>query len=104
MKYTNLGDTGVSVSRICLGMMTYGSKAWRDWVLEYDEARPFVELALEAGINFFDTADIYSNGASEQVLGRAIKDRGVRRVTCAAGYRLHRPVPDSSVRLSHAPG
>lgn len=79
MKYTNLGGTGVSVSRICLGMMTYGSKAWRDWVLDYDDARPFVELALEAGVNFFDTADIYSNGASEEVLGRAISDLGVDR-------------------------
>jgi aryl-alcohol dehydrogenase (NADP+) len=79
MKYANLGGTGISVSRICLGMMTYGSKAWRDWVLDYDEARPFVEAALEAGVNFFDTADVYSNGASEQVLGRAIKDLGVDR-------------------------
>lgn len=79
MKYTNLGGTGVRVSRICLGMMTYGSKTWRDWVLEYDEARPFVELALDAGVNFFDSADVYSNGASEKVLGRAIKDLGVDR-------------------------
>jgi 1-deoxyxylulose-5-phosphate synthase len=79
MKYANLGATGLSVSRICLGMMTYGSKAWRDWVLEYDEALPFVEQALAAGINFFDTADVYSNGASEEVLGRALKELGVDR-------------------------
>jgi aryl-alcohol dehydrogenase (NADP+) len=79
MKYANLGGTGVSVSRICLGMMTYGSKQWRDWVLDYQEARPFVERALEAGINFFDTADVYSNGASEEVLGRALKDLKVDR-------------------------
>ena len=79
MKYTNLGTTGVSVSRLCLGMMTYGSSKWRDWVLEYDQARPFVEGALEAGINFFDTADVYSNGASEEVLGRAVRDLGVDR-------------------------
>ncbi len=79
MKYANLGTTGVSVSRICLGMMTYGSKAWRDWVLEYDEALPFVEAALEAGINFFDTADVYSNGASEEVLGRALRELRVDR-------------------------
>ena len=69
MKYMNLGDTGLSVSRLCLGMMTYGSTQWRDWVLEYDEAKPFVKRALDAGINFFDTADMYSNGASEEVLG-----------------------------------
>src|SRR5246127_2157399 len=75
MKYANLGGTGVSVSRICLGMMTYGSKQWRDWVLDYEEARPFVERALAAGINFFDTADVYSNGASEEILGKAIAGR-----------------------------
>jgi aryl-alcohol dehydrogenase (NADP+) len=79
VKYANLGRTGVSVSRLCLGMMTYGSKAWRDWVLEYDAALPFVARALEAGINFFDTADVYSNGASEEVLGRALRELGVDR-------------------------
>jgi aryl-alcohol dehydrogenase-like predicted oxidoreductase len=79
MKYTNLGDTGISVSRLCLGMMTYGSTEWRDWVLNYDDALPFVERALDAGINFFDTADVYSNGASEEVLGRALKDLNVDR-------------------------
>jgi aryl-alcohol dehydrogenase (NADP+) len=79
MQYTNLGPTGVRVSRLCLGMMTYGSKSWRDWVLEYDEARPFVEQALDAGINFFDTADVYSNGASEEVLGRALTELNVDR-------------------------
>jgi aryl-alcohol dehydrogenase (NADP+) len=79
MKYVNLGETGISVSRLCLGMMTYGSTEWRDWVLNYDEALPFVERALDAGINFFDTADVYSNGASEEVLGRAFKDLSVDR-------------------------
>jgi aryl-alcohol dehydrogenase (NADP+) len=79
MKYVSLGGTGVSVSRICLGMMTYGSKQWRNWVLEYPEARPFVARALEAGVNFFDTADVYSNGASEEVLGRALRELGVDR-------------------------
>lgn len=79
MKYTNLGNTGLSVSRLCLGMMTYGSKKWRDWVLDYDEAKPFVAKALEAGINFFDTADVYSNGASEEVLGRALNNLNVDR-------------------------
>ena len=69
MKYTNLGSTGVKVSRICLGCMTYGTKKWRQWVLEEEESRPFIKQALEAGINFFDTADMYSLGASEQVLG-----------------------------------
>ncbi len=74
MDYVNLGRTGLKVSRICLGTMTYGSSAWRDWVLDEPESRPFIKRALEAGINFFDTADIYSNGASEEVLGRALRD------------------------------
>ena len=74
MQYTNLGSTGLKVSRICLGMMTYGTPKWRPWVLDEDESRPFVKRALELGINFFDTADMYSDGVSEQVLGRAIRD------------------------------
>ena len=72
MQYVNLGKTGLKVSRICLGMMTYGSSQWRDWVLDEDAARPFVERALAAGINFFDTADVYSVGVSEEVTGRLL--------------------------------
>ena len=79
MRYANLGATGLQVSRICLGMMTYGSSQWRDWVFDYEDSLPFVELAIESGINFFDTADMYSQGASEEVLGRAIDDLGVDR-------------------------
>lgn len=74
MKYANLGNTGLSVSRICLGCMSYGSPEWRDWVLDEKASRPFYERALEAGINFFDTADVYSNGVSEEVLGRAVEE------------------------------
>jgi aryl-alcohol dehydrogenase (NADP+) len=74
MKYINLGKTGLKVSRICLGCMTYGSPEWRDWMLDEDASRPFIQKALEAGINFFDTADVYSLGTSEQILGRAIRD------------------------------
>ena len=73
MQYTRLGNTGLQVSRLCLGMMTYGSKKWRDWVLEETESLPFIEKSLEYGINFFDTADVYSNGVSEAITGRAIK-------------------------------
>jgi len=79
MEYTNLGSTGVKVSRICLGCMTYGVKSWRQWVLEENESRPFIQHALEQGINFFDTADMYSLGASEEILGRALKDFGPSR-------------------------
>lgn len=74
MKYKNLGNTGLRVSRLCLGMMTYGAKTWHDWILEEKESRPFMEKALEGGVNFFDTADVYSNGVSEEILGKAIKD------------------------------
>ena len=79
MQYTNLGSTGTKVSRVCLGCMTYGSKKWREWVLEEEEGRPFIKRALELGINFFDTADMYSLGVSEQILGRALKDFGPSR-------------------------
>ena len=78
MDYVNLGSTGLKVSRLCLGCMTYGAKSWREWVLEDDESRPFFKQALEAGINFFDTADMYSDGASEEVTGRALKDLASR--------------------------
>jgi 1-deoxyxylulose-5-phosphate synthase len=74
MRLTSLGSTGLSVSRICLGMMSYGDPGWRDWVLDSDAARPFVARAAEAGINFFDTADMYSVGVSEEVTGRLLAE------------------------------
>lgn len=74
MEYLNLGRTGLKVSRVCLGMMTYGSNTWRDWVLSEEDSRPFVRRALDLGINFFDTSDMYSRGVSEEVLGRALRD------------------------------
>jgi aryl-alcohol dehydrogenase-like predicted oxidoreductase len=74
MKYTLLGRTGVTVSRLCLGCMSYGSPAWRPWVLDEESSRPYFRRAVEAGINFFDTADMYSLGASEEVTGRALRE------------------------------
>ncbi len=74
MEYINLGKTGLKVSRICLGCMTYGTSKWRPWVLDEDASRPFMQQAVDAGINFFDTADMYSNGVSEEVVGRALRD------------------------------
>jgi aryl-alcohol dehydrogenase-like predicted oxidoreductase len=74
MEYVRFGKTGMKVSRLCLGCMTYGSTKWREWVLEEEASRPFIREALEKGINFFDTADVYSLGASEEILGRALKD------------------------------
>ena len=79
MNYVNLGNTGLKVSRLCLGTMTYGSKKWREWVLEEEESRPFIRKALEVGVNFFDTADMHSVGASEEILGRALRDFGPGR-------------------------
>ena len=74
MKYLSLGNTGVKVSRLCLGCMTYGSSKWREWVLDEAASRPFIKRALEAGVNFFDTANMYSDGVSEEVVGRALAD------------------------------
>ncbi len=74
MDYVRLGKTGLKVSRLCLGCMTYGTSKWRPWVLDEEAARPFIRRALEHGINFFDTADVYSLGVSEEVVGRALKD------------------------------
>ncbi|MEJ3657477.1 aldo/keto reductase [Actinomycetes bacterium KLBMP 9759] len=74
MEYTRLGSTGLAVSRICLGMMSYGSKLWRDWVLDIDAARPLVRSAVDAGVTFFDTADVYSIGVSEEVTGALLAE------------------------------
>lgn len=80
MDYVNLGRTGLKVSRICLGCMSYGdpTKSRPAWVLEEPAARPLIKQALEAGINFFDTANVYSLGVSEEIVGRAIKDFATR--------------------------
>ena len=74
MNTLRLGKTGLKVTPICLGMMTYGTPKWREWVLDEDASRPFVKRAVEAGINFFDTADVYSIGVSEEVTGRLLRE------------------------------
>jgi aryl-alcohol dehydrogenase-like predicted oxidoreductase len=74
MQYVRLGNTGLKVSRLCLGTMTYGTSKWREWVLDEEPSRAFIKQALDLGINFFDTADMYSEGVSEQVVGRALRD------------------------------
>jgi aryl-alcohol dehydrogenase (NADP+) len=94
MEYVNLGKAGVKVSRICLGAMTYGSKKWREWVLEEEESRPFIRRALELGINFFDTADMYSAGVSEEILGRALKDFGGGRDRLVIATKVFNPMGD----------
>jgi 1-deoxyxylulose-5-phosphate synthase len=73
MEYTTLGRTGLTVSRLALGCMSYGDPAWRSWVLNEEAAQPFFRRAIEAGINFFDTADMYSLGQSEEITGRALQ-------------------------------
>jgi aryl-alcohol dehydrogenase-like predicted oxidoreductase len=93
MKYTFLGRTGVTVSRLCLGCMSYGSPAWRPWVLDEAAARPFFRRAVEAGINFFDTADMYSLGASEEVTGRALKEFA-RLEECVVATKVFNPMSD----------
>ena len=94
MTYRRLGQTGTRVSAICLGMMTYGSKKWREWVLEEDEARPLVKLALECGINFFDTADMYSVGESEVVTGKLLKEFQPRREELVIATKVFNPMSE----------
>ena len=72
MHYVNLGRTGLQISRICLGMMSYGNNSERPWVLDEDAAEPIVRAAADGGINFYDTADVYSAGASETATGRLL--------------------------------
>jgi aryl-alcohol dehydrogenase (NADP+) len=78
MDYVKLGTSGLKVSRICLGTMSYGTPSWRPWVLDEERSRPFIKRALELGVTFFDTADMYSLGKSEEVVGRALRDFGRR--------------------------
>jgi len=92
MEYVNLGKTGLKVSRLCLGAMSYGSSTWRPWILDEDASRPFVQKALELGFNFFDTADMYSVGMSEQVLGRALKDFAPGRDRIVIATKVYMPM------------
>ena len=78
MKYVSLGQTGMRVSRICFGCMSYGSKSWMPWVIEAEEARAHYARAIEAGINFFDTSNNYSLGESERLTGRYLDEMGRR--------------------------
>jgi aldo/keto reductase family protein len=100
MEYTKLGRTGLDVSRICLGCMSYGGGNLGNhaWSLPEEESRPFIKKALETGINFFDTADRYSLGNSEEILGRAIKDFARRDevVIATKVYGRMRPGPNGA--------
>ncbi len=92
MQYVNLGKSGLKVSRLCLGMMTYGSKKWREWILDENEAKPFIKRALDAGINFFDTADVYSTGESERITGNLLKDS--KRENIVVATKVHGQMSD----------
>lgn len=94
MIYTRLGSTGTKVSRICLGTMTYGSKQWRNWVIEEPQSLTFFERALAKGINFFDTADTYSRGVSEEIVGRAMRTLNVARESVVIATKVALPMGD----------
>ncbi|MGE0046585.1 MAG: aldo/keto reductase [Hyphomonadaceae bacterium] len=91
MDTRNLGQSGLQVSRICLGMMSYGNQSQGAWVLSEDESKPFLKKAVDHGINFFDTADAYSQGASEEILGRAIGDLGLHRDSVVIATKVYFP-------------
>ena len=91
MDTVKFGKTGMQVSRLCLGCMTYGSPTWREWILDEEASRPFIREALEKGIFFFDTADVYSQGVSEEILGRALKEYA-RRAEVVIATKVHGPM------------
>lgn len=95
MNYVPLGATGLKVSRICLGCMSYGSSKSRPWILDEADSLPFFKEAVDAGINFFDTADMYSEGVSEEVAGRALKKIGLRREEFVVATKVHYPMGKS---------
>jgi Predicted oxidoreductases (related to aryl-alcohol dehydrogenases) len=92
MEYLALGRTGLKVSRLCLGCMSYGSSRRREWILDEEQSFPFFKQAIEGGINFFDTADMYSGGLSEEVTGRALKKLGLRREEIVIATKFYYPM------------
>jgi aryl-alcohol dehydrogenase-like predicted oxidoreductase len=94
MEYTRLGSTGMQVSRICLGMMSYGSPSWREWILDIDASRPLVRSAVEAGVTFFDTADSYSLGVGEEVTGTLLREFFPRRDDYVLATKVFFPMSD----------
>ena len=93
MEYIRLGNTGMKVSRLCLGTMSYGSSDWRPWVLDEREALPFYKRALDLGINFFDTADMYSVGRSEEITGKALREL-VARDEVVIATKVYNPLKE----------
>ncbi|MFC7077612.1 aldo/keto reductase [Haloarcula halophila] len=97
MEYTTLGSTGMEVSRICLGCMSFGTPDWREWVLDEEESREVIERAIDLGINFFDTANMYSLGESERVLGTVLDDydRDAQVVATKGYFQMDEDDPNS---------
>ncbi|WP_408959056.1 aldo/keto reductase [Natrinema sp. 74] len=100
MEYTTLGSTGMQVSRICLGCMSFGSSDWREWVLDDEESKAIIDRALDLGINFFDTANMYSRGESERVLGEALEGHREESVVATKGFFQMREDDPNSGGLS----
>jgi aryl-alcohol dehydrogenase (NADP+) len=99
MDYVNLGNTGLKVSRVCMGTMTFGTKKWREWNIEEEDSKPFFKRGFELGINFFDTADMYSTGVCEEITGRAIKEFGTGRDRVVIATKVFNPMgPDVNQR------
>jgi len=96
MEPVRLGTTGLKVSPVCLGMMSFGDPAWRDWVLVEDEAEPLVRAAVEAGITFFDTADVYSIGVSEEITGRLLRRFFTRREDYVVATKVFSPMGEGA--------
>jgi aryl-alcohol dehydrogenase-like predicted oxidoreductase len=94
MDYVRLGSTGLKVSRICLGMMSYSSRPWREWTLDYAAAEPIVRRAVELGVTFFDTADMYSVGGSEEVTGKLLGTLFERRDDYVLATKVYNPMGD----------
>jgi len=93
MEYTRFGSTGMKVSRVCLGCMSFGQPADdNQWVLDEEHSRPYIRRALELGINFFDTANVYSNGRSEEILGKALKDFASSRDDVVVATKVYFPM------------
>ncbi|KAL9641448.1 hypothetical protein ABK040_013373 [Willaertia magna] len=95
MKYCNLGNTGLTVSKLCFGCMSFGSPKWQGWVLEEEESLKILKRAWDLGINFFDTADVYSNGESEKILGKFIKENNIAREEIVVATKVFFPVDKS---------
>src|SRR5690348_7426198 len=92
MEYARLGQSGIKVSRICLGMMSYGDPEHRPWQLDIDAARPIVRRAVESGVTFFDTADMYSNGRSEEVTGELLRELFPSRDDYVLATKVYMPM------------